>query len=96
MYERAVKLANPSGLHARPARVFAEAATTLDVPVIVAKGDVEIEAGSVLSLLTLDARHGDTITLRAEGDGAEAAVDELASLVESGLGESDAPAGDSG
>ncbi|MEX2562418.1 MAG: HPr family phosphocarrier protein [Nitriliruptoraceae bacterium] len=95
MYERAVKLANPSGLHARPARVFAEAAAKLDVPVTVAKGDVEIEAGSVLSLLTLDARHGDTITLRAEGDGAEVAVDELASLVEAGLGESDETAGES-
>lgn len=87
MPERTVVLPNPSGLHARPARMFAEAAAALDVAVTVAKGDVEVEAASVLSVLTLDARHGDEITLRASGDGADAAVDELAALIEAGLGE---------
>lgn len=87
MYERSVALPNPSGLHARPARAFAEAAADLTVTVMVAKGDVEVEAASVLSLLTLDARHGDTVTLKADGDGAREAVDRLADLVESGLGE---------
>lgn len=87
MNERTVELANPSGLHARPAKVFAEAAAGVDATVTVRKGDREVNAASVLSVLTLDCRQGDRITIRAEGDGAEDAVDHLMTLVEEGLGE---------
>lgn len=87
MSERTVELANPSGLHARPAKVFAETAAGFDAAVTVRKGDREVNAASVLSVLTLDCRHGDQITISAEGDGAEAAVDQLVQLVEDGLGE---------
>ena len=87
MAERSVRLANPSGLHARPAKSFAEAAAAFDVEVTVGKDDHEVNAASVLSVLTLDCRQGDQITIRAEGTGAEEAVDRLAELVEGGLGE---------
>lgn len=87
MAERTVTLPNPSGLHARPAKVFAEAAAEADVELTVVKGDREVNAASVLSVLTLDCRQGDEITIRAEGEGAEQAVDGLASLVADGLGE---------
>jgi phosphotransferase system HPr (HPr) family protein len=87
MAERTVELRNPSGLHARPANTFAEAAAQHDVDITVAKGDLEVNAASVLSILTLDCRQGDLITIRAEGEDAEAAVDGLADLVEDGLGE---------
>jgi phosphotransferase system HPr (HPr) family protein len=96
MPERTVTLPNPSGLHARPARTFADAAAATGVAVTVAKGEQEVEAASVLSLLTLDARHGDSIVLRADGDGAAEAVDALAALIEAGLGETDAAAGEAG
>lgn len=87
MSERTVELTNPSGLHARPATVFAEAATGLDATVTVRKGDREVNAASVLSVLTLDCHQGDQITICAEGEGAEEAVDHLVALVEGGLGE---------
>lgn len=51
------------------------------------KGGRDANAKSVLSVLTLDCLHGDEITIRTEGDGAEAALEELAALVESGIGE---------
>jgi phosphocarrier protein HPr len=87
MPERTVKLPNPTGLHARPAKLFAKTAAGLDAEVTVEKDGREVPAGSVLSVLTLDCHQGDEITIRAEGDNAQAAVDELADLVESGLGE---------
>lgn len=88
MPERTITLPNPSGLHARPAKVFASAAAAAPGKVTVSKGDREVNAKSVLSVLTLDCHQGDSITIRTEGDDAEQTLDELAELIESGLGES--------
>lgn len=87
MPERTVTLPNASGLHARPAKVFAKAASASAATVTVAKDGDAVNAKSVLSVLTLDCHRGDTITIAADGEGAQAIVDELAQLVESGLGE---------
>jgi phosphocarrier protein len=90
MPSRTVTLTNPTGLHARPAKVFAQAAAQSGLPVKVAKGDLTVNARSVLSVLTLDCHHGDQITIEVEGDGADIVLDQLIDLVESGIGE-DAP-----
>lgn len=87
MPEKTVALPNPSGLHARPAKVFAQAAAGSAATVTVAKGGREVNAKSVLSVLTLDCHQGDEITIRTEGTDAEKTLDELAALIESGLGE---------
>ncbi len=87
MAERSVRLPNPSGLHARPAKVFAQAAADADAEVTVAKGGNEVNAASVLSVLTLDCHQGDEITIRAQGERAEEALTALVDLVENGLGE---------
>jgi phosphocarrier protein len=44
-----------------------------------------MDAASILSLMSLGASHGEVVVLRAEGDGADAALDELAALVASDL-----------
>lgn len=87
MPEQTVILPNPSGLHARPAKVFAKAAAAHEAEITVSKGGRDANAASVLSVLTLDCHQGDEITIRAEGDGAQAAIEELVALVERGLGE---------
>ena len=46
-----------------------------------------VPAGSVLNLMTLGAMHGDEVVLAAEGDGAEAALDEIAAIVAKDLDE---------
>jgi phosphocarrier protein len=86
--ERTVTLVNPTGLHARPAKVFARAANAAgDATVTVAKDGEAVNAKSVLSVLTIDGHHGDVITIRVDGPDADRIVDELAALVASGLGE---------
>ena len=87
MPSQTVTLHNPTGLHARPAKVFAQAAAKTGLDVAVTKDGNEVNAKSVLSVLTLDCHHGDEIMISVVGDGAEAALAELVSLVESGLGE---------
>ena len=87
MPARTVQLPNPTGLHARPAKVFATAAAAAPGTVKISKDGREVNASSVLSVLTLDCHQGDEITVTVEGEGAEATLDELVALIESGLGE---------
>lgn len=76
------------GLHARPAALFARAAADLPVDVTIALGDGEpVDASSMLSVMTLGAAFGDSVTLRADGDSADAAVGSLAELLASELDE---------
>lgn len=82
MPHRRVTVASKVGLHARPAALLAKAAAAQPIPVMISKGDCQpVSAGSVLSLMTLGAAHGDEVVLSAEGDGADAALDHLAELI---------------
>ncbi|MFC9626263.1 HPr family phosphocarrier protein [Streptomyces sp. NPDC056930] len=82
MHQRTVAVGSRSGLHARPASVFVQAATRQPVRVTIGRdGQSAVDARSLLSVLALAARHGDSVVLAAEGDGAEAAVEELAALL---------------
>ena len=86
MLERRVVVGAKVGLHARPAALFVQAAGRQPVAVTIAKpGAAAVDARSILSVLGLDARGGDEVVLAADGDGAEQALEELASLVASDL-----------
>lgn len=86
MAERTATVASRVGLHARPAAIFAEAAGDLPVEVTIsAEGepaDEAMDASSILSLMSLGAKHGDKVVLRAEGEGAEEALDSLVKILE--------------
>lgn len=86
MPERKVRVASSVGLHARPAMLFVQAAAKQPVKVTLAKsGGDAVDARSVLFVLGLDVRGGDEVVLAAEGDGADAALDELVALLETDL-----------
>lgn len=87
MPSQTVKLENETGLHARPARVFAKAAKEHDGEVKVSKDGEPVNAKSTLSVLTLDCHQGDEVTIHVEGEGADEALERLVKLVEEGLGE---------
>ena len=79
MAERTVNVASAHGLHARPASLFAQAAANAGVPVTVAKGDKEVNAASILSVISLGVNQGDEVTLKSEDD---KIVEELATMLE--------------
>ena len=82
MSERQVHIGSKVGLHARPASLFAKAVTDVGVPVQIAKDDKPpVNARSMLGLLTLGVEYGDRVTLYAEGEGADAALDQLAAML---------------
>lgn len=81
MAERKVIVVAEVGLHARPAATFVQAATKAAADVTIAKaGKDPVNAKSILAVMGLDVRQGEEVVIRAEGDGAEELVDELASI----------------
>lgn len=81
---------NPSGLHARPATLFTEAAARFASRVTVeniTRGKGPVDAKSMLLLLTAGVSQDHRIRLVTDGPDEDAAIDALVGLVESGLGE---------
>lgn len=80
--ERQLTITNKVGLHARPAALFVQTAARFrDTRVEVLKDGLARDAKSILSVLTLGVSQGTTITVRADGPQAEAALTALADLV---------------
>ena len=78
MPERIVTIVPEDGLHARPASKFVEAANEFDSEVQVGHVDGDqVNAASMLAVTGLGAAAGDEVRLTAEGEDAEAALDEL-------------------
>jgi PTS hybrid protein len=80
-------LRNDVGLHARPAALLVRSLTGLDAEVKIRFGEQEADARSVLALMSLGAREGDRIEVRAIGDQASEALRKVTELVESNFGE---------
>ncbi|WP_229072353.1 HPr family phosphocarrier protein [Actinoplanes sp. DH11] len=86
MPTRTVAVGSASGLHARPAKLFVEAAAAAPVKVTIRVGEKKpVPAKSMLSVLALGAKKGTEVTIEADGDGAEQALDDLAALLASDL-----------
>jgi phosphotransferase system HPr (HPr) family protein len=84
MAEKQATVGPEEGLHARPAAQFVKTAKRFSSEIVVLKGERQANAKSSLKIMTLGARKGDTLTIRAEGEDAEEAVDALVELISAG------------
>ena len=87
-----VRVVNSRGFHARPAMQFADVANQFASGVKVFKGGEEpgeADGKSVMQMIILAALPGTEMRIEADGDDAQAAVDKLAELFETGFGETD-------
>ncbi|MDP8950192.1 MAG: HPr family phosphocarrier protein [Actinomycetota bacterium] len=81
MAERETTVGPEAGLHARPAAEFVKTAKQFSSEIVVIKDEKKANAKSPLKIMTLGAKKGDTIVIRAEGDDAQEAVDALTELI---------------
>jgi phosphocarrier protein HPr len=79
--EREAVVVPEAGLHARPAAMFVKEAKRYSAEIVVVKDGVEANAKSSLRLMTLGAKKGDRLLIRAEGEDEEAAVEALVALI---------------
>ena len=78
MPEIRMTVIDESGLHARPAARFVQAASRFTSRIVIRNGEREADAKSLISLLGLAVRLSSVITVTAEGSDAEAALTSLA------------------
>lgn len=77
-----VVIADPVGLHARPAADFVRTANTFVSTITVMCEGKSANAKSILQVISLNARQGATVTLTANGADADGALSALAALLE--------------
>lgn len=79
---RTVRIGSSHGLHARPAKLFAQAAKDAGIPVTIAKdAGSPVNAASILGIIALGLEQGDYVTLTADGETADATLERLAELL---------------
>lgn len=87
MIKKDVTITNNIGLHARPATFFIQKANSYKSLVWIEKEDRKINAKSLLGVLSLGIAKGMTVTLIAEGQDENEAVDGLSELINTGFAE---------
>src|SRR5512143_781174 len=86
---REVEIVNKKGLHARASAKLVQTAEQFDAAVTVTRGHETVGGTSIMGLMMLAAGPGISITIKAIGKDATAAVDTLCKLVANGFGEED-------
>ncbi len=86
---REVEIVNKKGLHARASAKFVQTAEQFDAAITVTRGHETVGGTSIMGLMMLAAGPGITITIKATGKDAAAAVEALYKLVADGFGEED-------
>ena len=85
MVSKYVTIVNNVGLHARPATFFIQKANSYRSSLWVEKGDRRVNAKSLLGVLSLGISKGTEITIFADGEDENEAIDGLAALIAGGF-----------
>lgn len=85
--EENVVIVNPLGLHARPAASLVQTALRFQSDIQASVNGHQVNAKSIMGLLTLAAGQGAQVTVICRGEDAEQAMEAVRSLIESGFGE---------
>ncbi|EZH66456.1 phosphocarrier protein Chr [Bacillaceae bacterium JMAK1] len=81
MIQREVNVSLKTGLQARPAALFVQEANRFGANVFLEKNGQEVNAKSIMGVMSLAIRKGTSITIKADGNDAEEALDALETFV---------------
>ncbi|MFO1075213.1 MAG: HPr family phosphocarrier protein [Geminicoccaceae bacterium] len=84
---RHATIVNQRGLHARATAKLVRLAETFKAKVEVSRDDMTVNGTSILGLMLLAAGIGTVVTLKAEGEDAQEALDALCDLIGRGFDE---------
>ncbi len=87
MTKRDVIITNNIGLHARPATFFIQKANSYKSLIWIEKEDRKVSAKSLLGVLSLGIAQGMTITIIADGQDENEAIDGLVELIDTKFAE---------
>ena len=81
-----IEVSNDNGVHVRPATQIVEAANRFWCEVELRRGEETANAKSVIDVLQLAILQGEQVEVRAQGKGAEKAVETIVDLFASNIG----------
>ena len=84
-----VEIQNKKGLHARAASCFVKLAEQFDADIFVEKDGQQVCGTSIMGLMMLAAAKGSKITISAQGNESETALQQLAELVNNKFNENE-------
>lgn len=84
---REMTIINQLGLHARAAAAFVKVANRYRSEIMVSKETTRVNGKSIMGVLMLAASQGSIITVEANGDDADQALNALQELVDNKFGE---------
>ncbi|MCF8216570.1 MAG: HPr family phosphocarrier protein [Chlorobium sp.] len=87
MIVQEVIVTNNAGLHTRPAAAVVKLASRFKSEFFIEMQGVEINAKSIIGVMSLAAPKGTKLTLKLEGEDAEEAARQLVEFFEQGFGE---------
>ena len=82
---KTVTVPGENGLHLVPCSLIAQSAVAFEGTVTLSKGSHSVDAKNIFDLMSLNAGQGTQLRVEASGEGAEAAVDNIVKLFESGF-----------
>ncbi len=82
-----MKVTNPLGMHARPSAMLVQTSSKFKSEIWISKDGREVNAKSMLGVMTLAAEMGSTLIIRAEGPDEDKAIDALVRIFEMRFGE---------
>ena len=82
MIQRDVRVTNRAGIHARPAAMIVQTASRYDAHILLSKESEEINAKSIMGIITLGAGYDTVLTLSVDGPDEQDAADTLVRLFE--------------
>ena len=87
MVEIEITVRNPNGIHARPASAISTVASRFESEIALLSPDGEVNAKSIMGILTLGAIKGTILTIRTEGEDEKEAAQVLKRLFDNNFKE---------
>ena len=87
MISRDFIISNKLGLHARPSAQLTQTAARFAADIHISRAGRRVNAKSIMGVMMLAAGQGSAVTVEAEGEDAEQAVQAIGRLIDEGFGE---------
>ncbi len=87
MIETTIRVMNRAGLHTRPAALLVKVASKFKAEIYLERDGFQINAKSIIGVMTLAAEQGSELGLTLEGEDEDAAAEAIKKLFASGFDE---------
>jgi phosphocarrier protein len=85
MKEFTYTINDPLGIHARPAGLLVKQASQFSSKITITKEGKEADAKKILGIMSLGVKKDHDVTIKAEGDDEDAAIEALSTFIKSNL-----------